>query len=71
MIKLFWMGILVILFSNCSIDVRDKNTSTIVNDSIAKALIIVYECPMQCENKIFADSGICPICNMKLMVIPQ
>ncbi|MEY2830376.1 MAG: Heavy metal binding domain [Bacteroidota bacterium] len=62
---------MLLLFSNCSIDVRDNNTSTIIKDSATTTPSIVYECPMQCENKVFADSGICPICKMELRVIPN
>lgn len=66
-IKLLFVILLSVLFSNCSIDVRDKNASTTIKDSVMVSHKIMYECPMQCENKVFADTGLCPICKMELI----
>lgn len=67
-----------LLFISCGTS-EQKSGETVNTDSTAtvspKELTDItgvtsyYECPMKCDDKKFAEAGICPVCGMELVLV--
>ncbi len=67
--KFIFSVLLSVLLTACSFKVKQENKTEAAvptTDSTSVKAVQAYVCPMNCENKTYADTGRCPVCKMQL-----